>query len=300
MQPFTFYLDFYLSGQFAGLCWAQEKGLYAQAGLAVDLCSRGGRSILDEVADGALCAGSSEDNCLITANIAGRSFRALGAMLQETPLVLMTRPTSGIQTLADLPGRRVGMHVDGIRILEAVLELEGVDRSTIEITQVDFDLDNLARDRFDAVQGYAMAEPIELAAMGVDVHLIPIRHAELHPYAQVFFATEACIARAPEVFRRFLQASFEGWRRAMADRDEAARVVMALAQDYGTLTTERQVIEAMQPYVAGDVGLQRFGNLDPARWARNLASYARFGITPRQLTLKETVDDQFLKAIYED
>ena len=32
MKPFTFYLDWIISGQFAGLCWAKEKGLYRGLG----------------------------------------------------------------------------------------------------------------------------------------------------------------------------------------------------------------------------------------------------------------------------
>ena len=30
MIPFIFYLDWVLCAQFAGLCWAQAKGLYAE------------------------------------------------------------------------------------------------------------------------------------------------------------------------------------------------------------------------------------------------------------------------------
>lgn len=37
MQPFPFYLDWIISGQFVGLCWAYRRGLYAQSGLDVKL-----------------------------------------------------------------------------------------------------------------------------------------------------------------------------------------------------------------------------------------------------------------------
>ena len=176
--------------------------------------------------------------------------------------------------------------------------LEGIDKTTLTITEVDFDLDNLARDRFDAVQGYAMSEPIELAAMGIDVYTIPVRHYQLHPYAQVFFATGACIRRTPALLHSFLEASFMGWREAMMHQDEAAWVVAKLATGAVDLVTERQVIETLSAYVAGEAGLERFGLMDLDRWARNLKSYTRHGLTPRQLTVSEVVDDQFLKAIY--
>lgn len=300
MQPFTFFLDWVISGQFAGLCWAVEKGLYAQAGLEVDLCpwTEDGRSIVDKVVAGGLCAGSSEDNLIVSGVIAGRGIKALGVMLQESPLVLMTKPSSGIQSLTDLRGKRVAMHVDGIRILEAVLALHGINQSEIELTEVTFDLDNLVQDRFDAVQGYAMTEPIMLAAMGIEVHLIPIRHRQLHPYAQVFFATEPCIAQNPDIIRSFLAASWAGWQQAMTYRDEAARIVVKMSGDTADLATERRILEQVYAFATGNMGLEWFGMLDVERWEYNLESYARFGITSRKLTTAEVVEDRFLKEIY--
>jgi ABC-type nitrate/sulfonate/bicarbonate transport system substrate-binding protein len=300
MQPFTFYLDWIITGQFAGLCWAQEKGLYTQAGLAVDLLpwQEDGRSIVEKVMAGGLCAGSSEDNLIVSGLVAGHPIKALAGMLQQSPLVLMTKRSSNIQTLADLAGRRVAMHADGIRILEAVLALAGIDQAAINLSEVTYDLDNLAQDRFDAVQGYAMSEPLELAALGYDLHLIPVRHYYLHPYAQVFFASAAVIRQKPAILQAFLAASFEGWRQAMAHREEAAQIVVNQAQGLAHLTTERQIVETLATYVSADSSLARFGALDLGRWQRNLDTYAKLGLTPRRLPVAEVVDEQFIKAIY--
>ena len=72
--PFTFYLDWIICAQFAGLCWAQAKGLYDAAGLEVRLVPwrEDGRSIIDKVLADEVCAGSSEDNLIVSAVAAGR------------------------------------------------------------------------------------------------------------------------------------------------------------------------------------------------------------------------------------
>ncbi len=302
MQPFTFYLDWIITGQFAGLCWAQEKGLYNQVGLAVDLIpwQEDGRSIVEKVMAGGLCAGSSEDNLIVSGIVAGHPVKALAGMLQQSPLVLMTKRTSSIRTLADLVGRRVAMHADGIRILEAVLALSGIDLAMIDLTEVTYDLNNLAQDRFDAVQGYAMSEPLELAALGYDLHLIPVRHHHLHPYAQIFFASETVIQQEAATLRAFLAASFEGWRQAMAQREEAAWIVVKMAQGAAHLSTERQIVETLATYVSGDIPLTRFGALDRGRWQRNLDTYANLGLTPYPLPVDAVLDEQFVQAIYGD
>jgi ABC-type nitrate/sulfonate/bicarbonate transport system substrate-binding protein len=300
MEPFTFYLDWAISSQFAGLCWAKDKGLYARADLSVDLrpWAEDGRSNAEKVMSGGICAGCNEDNRVVNGIVRGQPVKAVATMLQESPLVVMTRPGSGILSLADLRGKRVAMRADGIQILEAVLALAGIDRTALEITIVAFDVDSLMFSRFDAVQAYAMTEPVMLATTGVEVDLIPVRHPRLRPYSQVIFASEQTMDLAPDAIRRFLGASFDGWRQAMAEPGEAARAVVRVSGGKRDLATQRQVLEALRPFIAGQVGLERFGIMNASRWAANLESYARFGITPRQLDVGEVVDETFLREIY--
>jgi ABC-type nitrate/sulfonate/bicarbonate transport system substrate-binding protein len=303
MQTFTFFLDFQICGQFTGLCWALEKGLYRDAGLNVELVPwiEDGRSITDRVLQhSGLCAGCSEDNLIISACAAGQPAKALGTMLHTSPLVLMTRRSSSIRSLNDLAGKRVAMHCDGIRILEGVLALQEIDQTQIHIEELPFDIERLVQGDFDAVQGYVTSEPLELKARGIDVHTIAVRHHELHPYAQVFFAAQHNIEECRPEMEAFFRASFSGWRQAMQDRDEAARVVAHLAGNHADVDMERRIIEAIDGHLTGLGGMDCYGMLDLERWERNLGTYARFGIVPRQMTVIDTVDTSFLKTIYPD
>ena len=295
MTPFTFYLDWVICAQFAGLCWAQAKGLYAAAGLAVTLVpwQEDGRGIVEKVMAGGICAGSSEDNLIVSARARGAPVKAVAAMLQESPLVLITKRASGIHTLADLPGRRVAMQPDGNRILEAVLALEGIDQHSIQISESAYDLNRLAEEQVDAMQGYAMAEPIELAHMGVETHIIPIRHHQLHPYAQIFFAGDSVIEQQPDLLQRFLHTSCAGWCAALSQPDEAATLIVAMNGGASQWATERAMLAVMTPYILGEIGLERFGELDRQRWVRNLATYASIGILSHPVALAEVVDDRF-------
>ncbi len=296
--PFRFYLDWVICGQFAGLCWAQAKGLYTEAGLDVTLLSwqDDGPSIVDKVlsasAEGLICAGSSEDNLLCTSCAGGKLVKALATMLQHSPLVLITQADSDIHSLADLPGHRLAMQPDGNRILEAVLALEGIDRNAIDVTESAYDLERLTSRRFDAIQGYAMSEPIELARLGFATRVIPIRHTQLHPYSQVFFTSEDVISQHADSLSRFLQASFTGWRQAMTHQNEAAQIVVDMMGESAKWATERDIIKVMTPYVLGDVGLDHFGYLDPQRWERNLATYAQIGILSNLLRLDQIIHDR--------
>lgn len=297
LTPFTFVLDWYLNCQFAGLIWARERGLYADAGLDVTLVDPHDfptTPTLDVVLNHEPAAGCMEDNLVVRAALAGKEVRAIGAMLQQTPMVLMTAPDSGIRTLHDLPGRRIAMHRDGIHLLRTVLTLHGINPQEVDATVGGWTLHDLIDGHFDAVQGYTITEPAELVGLGLTPHLIPVRHLRLHPYAQMMFATTNCITTHHDVLKRFVDATFSGWRQAMSHRDEAAALVAAVSAEQPNPVVNRQILDAMLPIVTGEVGLERLGYLDPDRWERNLATYHQFGMIERRATFEQVVDARFV------
>ncbi len=297
MTPFTFVLDWYINCQFAGLIWAKEKGLYKQAGLDVQLVDPHDypkTPTLEVVKQHAFSAGCMEDNLVVRAVLADKGVKAIGAMLQQTPMVLMTATDGAIQTLHDLPGRRIAMHRDGIHLLKTVLTLHGIDQSEIEFTVGGWSLPDLINGRFDAVQGYTITEPAQLLGLGFDSHLIPVKHPNLHPYAQMMFATSKMIEQNQNILSRFISATFDGWREAMTHQDETAVLVAAVSKDQPDAKMNRQILDAMLPIVKGEVGFEKLGFLDPARWQRNLKTYYDFGMVDRYATFDEVVYPKFV------
>jgi ABC-type nitrate/sulfonate/bicarbonate transport system substrate-binding protein len=349
LVPFTFYLDWICCAQFAGLCWAKEKGLYADAGLDVRLVpwgeavaradgsaapsvgetpsigvdglsgelaagslgvALGGsgldamgelivaaeeESVIDKVlrstVNGRLSAGSCEDNLVVSRAAKDGSVKVLGVMLQETPLVLMSLPEQRIRSLADLRGKHIGMHADGIRVLEMLLELEGIPLADLTIEEVGFDLAHLPEGRFDAQQGYAMTEPVQLQAMGIHVDLLTLQSPQLQPYAQTYFAPSAALETDRQVFRAFLVASTVGWRAACSEPDEAARTVARMMGDPSQEPTQRLMLDRVIPLVAGRLPIKQAGKIEADQWKRNLATYFRAGLIDRRLELADVAVD---------
>ncbi len=293
--PLDFYLDWIICAQFAGLCWAVDKGLYEAAGLDVHLIpwADDGRSVIDKVnhsaADGRFSLGSCEDNLIVIRIAQDRSIKVLGAMLQEPPLVLMSHVDSGITRIADLVGKRVGMHTDGIVVLKTILAVEGIDEPSIDITEVGFDLDHLIHRRFDALQGYHMTEPVQLAQLGLDVSVLPVSHHRLKPYAQVYFSSAAQIDENKTRFSQFRSASDDGWRGVLNDPDEAAHVVARMMGDPGLAPQQRLMLGRLLPLIAGGLRSNQIGSIDVEQWDRNLTTYIEFGIIDRPLNINEVV-----------
>ena len=92
-----------------------------------------------------------------------------------------------------------------------------------------------------------------------------------------------------------MDATFEGWPQAMTQRGEAAELVAVVSKEQPNPTVNRQILDAMLPIVAGEVGLKRLGYLDPDRWQRNLTTYHQFGMVDKLATIFDVVDDRFVR-----
>jgi ABC-type nitrate/sulfonate/bicarbonate transport system substrate-binding protein len=286
MQRFDLVLDWVPNVQFAGPCWALANGLYRDAGIDLRLVPwvEDGRSIVEKtLARDVPAAGSSEDNLVIGAHARGEApVRGLAAMFLTTPLVVMSLPQTGITNLADLRGRRVAMHCDGIRILESMLEAAGIRQDELEIGEVTHDLGNLTSGRWDAVQGYAVSEPLELATLGVAVETLTLRSTALHPYAQVIFAQDTAVSAMPDLYRAMLAATYQGWDTAMRDPSGAAAAIRAFGAPMADAAREQQALALVSRLVRGEGDDQRrgLGVIDPHRWASNVAAYIGAGMVP--------------------
>ncbi len=304
MTAFTLFLDWELNCQFAGPVWAREKGLYRQLGLEVTLSppsAQDGLDLVEQVLDQELAAGSIEENLVVRAALAGEPLRAVAAMFKESPLVLMTPRGGPIKNLADLPGRCVAMHRDGLRLLETLLTLNGIDPESVNRRVGNWSLEDLIKGRFDAVQGYAITEVRALAKHGFAAETIPLGHENLNPHSQVIFASLDGITHRKNHLRAFLQATFDGWRQVIARPEEAAALVAAQSSEHADLAENRAILGSIGRYLRGPVKSEPLGSLDPARWRRNLASYASCGITERPADLDLVIEaDLFSSNIVED
>ena len=99
--------------------------------------------------------------------------------------------------------------------------------------------------------------------------------------------------RLGDLLQRFFDTSCAGWRAAISQPDEAATLIVAMNGGASQWATERAMLAVMTPYILGEVGLERFGELDRQRWVRNLTTYTRIGILSRPVALDEVVDDRF-------
>lgn len=296
--PFTVQLDWVYNVQFAGLLLAHHKGLYAQRGLAIALRPwEPGLVVTDAVTQQPLTIGCAEQNLILEAQAQGAPIKAIATLFQTSPLALMSLPDRAIRHLSDLAGQSVGVHVDGIKVMALALGMSGLAPDAIRVVEINHDdkFDRLRSGEFAAVQCYAVDEPLVAAQqLGVEPDLLPLDQYGYDAYAQVLFTTDAMLANYAEPLMAFLQATFAGWRIALADIPGTAALVAGTYAEQGSpytnLEYQRRSLERVGDYVMQGITPVELGTIRGDRWQQTAERMAAYGIIARAPDLDQSVD----------
>ncbi len=215
--------------------------------------------------------GSIESGLFLAGRASGLPIVAFGAMFQQTPLGLMSFRETGITTPADLAGRRVAVHGDGHEALDAVLQQAGLDRSRLTVAEAGYGNAPLLAREYDAKQGYLVDELVELQVAGHDVVALPFGAHGYAAYSQVYFVSEATLARHRDALVRFLAANNRGWRAAIADIEGAARFVVGEHEPRLGLEYQTRSLAAIAPLLT--IESPRMGVTTPGTWLRNAGAF---------------------------
>jgi ABC-type nitrate/sulfonate/bicarbonate transport system substrate-binding protein len=137
----SFQLDWRFNAQFAGIFMADHSGGLADAGVNLEVRQwDNGINAIEEVAQGRADFACAEQNLIIVAQATGAPVKAVATMFQFSPYGLMAPPADQhfleLNSLEALLGYEVGVHVDGLKVMDLV---KGVNNVTdILVTEIPY------------------------------------------------------------------------------------------------------------------------------------------------------------------
>ncbi|MEW6678202.1 MAG: diguanylate cyclase [Pseudomonadota bacterium] len=262
--------------QFAGFYAALSQGYYREAGLDVELLEiRAHESAVEVVSRGDAEYGLHGSD-LVVERAKGRPVKALAAIFQHSPMVLLARRDRGIDSLHDLANRRLLLGPDAAELV-AYLKSENVPYQAVRSHQ-SFGLKALIDGEVDAMPGYSTDEVYLLEAAGIPYSQFSPRSAGIDFYGDILFTSEKEARLHPERVRRFVEASLRGWYYALSHREEIARLIhdqYSQRHELAHLAFEaEQIRRLMTPE------LVEIGHMNPGRWRHIADTYAELGMMP--------------------
>ena len=264
------------NAQFAGLLVAERDGLYRAAGLEVEIRPLSKQSgaydqIADLVAASDHTVGSIESGLFLSGRARGLPIVALGAMFQQTPLGLMSFRATGIRSPADLVGKKIAVHGDGHEALDAVLQRAGLNRSQLTVVEAEYGNAPLLDRTYDAKQGYLVDELIQMQVDGHDMVALPFGAHGYAAYSQVYFVSEATLAKHREALVKFIAANNRGWRAALVDVPATARFIVEKHEPSLGLEYQTRSLAAIASILT--IESPQMGVTTPETWLKNAGAF---------------------------
>ena len=274
-ERLTVLLDWFINPDHAPLLVARATGAFARAGLAVELVPPADATMGPKL----VAAGHGDitltDQPHFHEQIAGGlSLLRIGALIDRPLSTLTALRPSGIKTLADLRGRRIG-HGSGDAeqaMVGAMLATAGLKLSDVQLVNVGEQLAvALLTRQVDAVTVYRNFEIPELREQGADPVCFDYETHGVPWFDEMIFVTRADRAGDPQL-KRFLAAVRAGAAALRADPLAAWRACIAADPDLDT-PLNRVAWSATLPFFAAEPA-----SLDPARYERFAAFLVQAGV----------------------
>jgi len=276
--------------QFAGYYMALEKGYYRDAGLDVRLIEGGaGQDAVEFVLEHHNAYAVTDAGALL-ARAEGKPIKALGAIFQHSPLVLMVLKSSGIDRLADLRGKRIMLQsgYQGADILALLKAGAGLSKDDFTLLDNSFNLQDLIQGKTDAFSVYTTDQPNQLDLRGIDYRIFHPSDQAIDYYGDILITSQQETEQQPQRVEAFMQATVRGWHDALANVDETIDLIL-LKYNSQHLSRQQLQFEAQETAKLMLPGVVDIGYMNSFRWQNIANTYADQGFMRADFPVSEFI-----------
>lgn len=272
--------------QFAGYYVAKERGFYKDVGIDVEIKEFNLNTDISTVIQNKKADFAIGRSSLLIDKINGQDVVALGAIFQQSPLMLLVRDDSNINSIDDLKYKRIMLTNDAkdAASIMAMLFSNGVTQKDIQILPHTFNLDDLINKNTDAMASYISNEPIQMADKGLSYKIFNPKDYGFHFYSDILFTSSEFIKKNPKLTKDFYEATIKGWKYAFDNITQTSELI------YKHYNTQQKTLiqlvkegEALKRLAYHDNGI--VGYLDKNQLADIVKVYKLLGLVTRDIDI---------------
>ncbi|WP_433601061.1 ABC transporter substrate-binding protein [Nocardia sp. CA-135953] len=233
--------------EFAGEYFADSKGYYKEAGFgSVNLIAGGAASTSVEAGldTGKVWLGTSAPQTTAPAILEGLPAKIVATTYQKNPFCIVSSAAKPIKTPQDMKGRKIGVQDTNQLIFNALLNANGMKPSDVTIVPAQYDPTPLANGEVDGWVSYVTNEPITLTAKGFQNTNFLFADYNLPLVAETLTVKQSTIDKERDKLKAFLIAEIKGWKDAVANPAESARLAVEVYGKDQKLDLNEQTQEA--------------------------------------------------------
>ncbi len=235
LKPVTFMPLWSPQAQFAGYYVALEKGFYAKNGLDLKILKAGpGISPADALEKAHADFAVLWLTTALNHRSRGVKFKNVSQFVQKSSLMLIAKKSSGIHSIEDMQGRKVGLWGGDLSIPATLL----FNKHSIKITEVrqSHTVNLFLRNGIVVASAMWYNEYHTLLSSGIDTD--ELNTFFMNQYGMNFpedgiYALEKTLKKDPLLAQAFVAASLQGWRYAFEHPEEAVDITVKYMRQAG-------------------------------------------------------------------
>ncbi|MCP4619219.1 MAG: ABC transporter substrate-binding protein [Bradyrhizobium sp.] len=289
---------------------AQAGGLFSAEGLAVTISAAASSAeAIAQVASGASEMALVDINTFIRHRDKDKpdapQAKAVFVLLNDAGYSIIARKSRGIQTLADLAGKSLGV-VEGdpaAKFWPAVAKQNGIKRGSVKQSMINQAVREpmLSAGQVDAVTGSSFLSAINLRDRGVpadDLVLLRLADYGSEAYGLAIIVNPAFAAAKPDAVKAFIRATIGGLQLAIKQPTITIEQVVN-RMDGGSRELELARLRAMlrDNVLTPEVRRNGLGGIDPARFEKSIDQIAEDYKFQKRPTAADIFDESFLPPL---
>jgi NitT/TauT family transport system substrate-binding protein len=294
----TFVTDWKAQAEHGGFYEAQALGLYARAGLDVKILEGGPSVNVPQLLAGGAADFGIGSNGFIPLNMVreGVPVRAVMAVFQKDPQVLITHPRGDVRSLADIKGKPV-MIADASTVAFWPWLKAKYGYNDSQIRKYTFNLAPFLVDPKAIQEGYLTSEPYTIEQEGKIKPQVFLLADNGYPgYANMVLVPQKWIDTNPKAVQAFVTATIEGWRNYLHGNPSAANAIIKKDNPEMTDGLIAQAIAKMNAYHLAETKDGALGTMTDARWQIFFNTMASEGLYPKTLDYRKAYDLRFVSG----
>ncbi|HEV7339990.1 MAG TPA: ABC transporter substrate-binding protein [Bosea sp. (in: a-proteobacteria)] len=231
-KPMKITLNFLAAAPNAGFMMAKQMGLYEKAGINLTIEEgKGSGTTAQMVATGQSDVGFADAPAAMQLRTKGAPVKIVAPVLQTNGFAIISLEESGIASPKDLIGKKLAVQPGTAQtiLLDAILASNQIDKSKVDVINIDPGafVGALLEKKVDAILGGADFHSIQIRERGFKVRDMFYRDVGVPTVGLSIIARDDRIKADADLYKKFIEASLQGWDAARKNPDAAADAVVA-------------------------------------------------------------------------
>ena len=298
-ERIVFATDWKAQAEHGGFYQAVAKGFYTARGLDVEIRQGGpGVNIPQLMGAGAIDFGMGSSSFMpLNMLREGIRAKAVMAVFQKSPEILMTHPREDIHSLADMKGQPILLADASIGAVFVWLKARyGFEDA--QVRKYTFNMAPFLAEPKAIQQGYLTSEPFMYEReTGRKPQIFLYADHGYPSYATLVMVNIKVIEAKPELVQAFVDATIEGWRDYLHGDPAPANALIQRDNPEMNAATIAQAIEKMKAYgivESGDTQALGIGAMSDARWTEFFNVMRDSGVYPADMDVRAAYTLQFI------